>query len=117
MRLISLALIATVAACTTTQGSYTPLASGYAARPADHPIEVFRTGQPDRPFIAVAELDVHKEATHFITFGFEDALPELEAQARQAGGDAIIDIDESRSRYLETSIYHISAKAIRYTDE
>lgn len=116
MRPLSIALIATVAACASTQSSYTPLSAGYEARPANHPIEIFRNDAPDRAYIIVAELDVHKEATHFITYGFDDAVPELKLQARAAGADAIIDVVELRSRYLETSIYHISAKAIRYSD-
>ena len=47
---------------------------------------------------------------------FEDALPELQAQARLAGADAIIEIDERQSQVLETMVYHVTATAIRYTD-
>lgn len=116
MRIMMLALVCSLSACTTAQSSYTPLASGYAARPDSFPVEVFRSGLPDRKFIEVAELDVHLEATHFIVYSFNDAEDTLKDQARQAGGDAVINIDETKSRLLETSIYHVTATAIRYTD-
>lgn len=106
-----------LAGCTTAQASFTPIAKGQplAPRAADYPIEVFEGEQaPVRPYDEVATLDVHLEATHFITFSFADALPRLKEQARAAGADAIMAIRETRSRLLETSIYHLTAKAIRY---
>jgi uncharacterized protein YbjQ (UPF0145 family) len=49
-----------------------------------------------------------------MTSRFEDALPELEKQARQAGADAVIEIEERRSQVLETMVYHVTATGARY---
>jgi uncharacterized protein YbjQ (UPF0145 family) len=108
-----LAASLTLWACTSQQ-SFTPIITA-EARPVDHPIDVFQgDAVPSRPYTEVAMLDVHLEATHFITYSFDDALPKLEEQTRAAGGDAIIAIKETRGRHLETSMYHITAKAVRY---
>jgi uncharacterized protein YbjQ (UPF0145 family) len=72
---------------------------------------------PVQTYIEVAVLDVHKEATSFATIGFENAIEALKQQARRAGGDAIIQIVETHSRYLETTMYHVRAKAVRYTNK
>ena len=111
------AAVLLLAGCTTSQQSFTPLQSGLQARPKDYPIEVIPGDQtPSRAYDEVATLDVHLEATSFMSFGLEDALPKLMAQARAAGADAIMTIRETRSRYLETSMYHVNAKAIRFRD-
>lgn len=62
----------------------------------------------------IARLDVHLEKTGFVTSKFEDALPELKKQARQAGADAVIEIQETRSQILETMVYHVTATGVRY---
>jgi hypothetical protein len=115
VRLVMLLAGACLAGCMTTQTSFTPVVKGVAAKPKDYPIEIFMgDDKPSRPFEEVATLDVHLEATHFIQRGFKDAEPGLKQQARAAGADAIIAVKEIHSRYLETSIYHVTAKAIRY---
>jgi uncharacterized protein YbjQ (UPF0145 family) len=43
-------------------------------------------------------------------------MPELKKQARLSGADAVIDIQEKHSKVLETSVYHVTATGIRYTD-
>lgn len=84
------------------------------ARPAACAVEVWRTGQPSRPFIKVARLDVHREATYFLQPSFDDLLPDLKRQACLAGADAVIDIVETKGGYLETSSLHLTATAIVY---
>ena len=106
-----------LASCATTQSDFVTIGQSYAAKPIDHTIDVFEADEkPSRPFEVVAEVFTTKEATHFITYSLEDALVELKAQAREAGADAIMAIEEERSRHLETSKYLASGKAIRYTD-
>lgn len=103
-----------LAGCSTTQGRYAWLGEPVPARASTAPVEVFRTGAPSRAFRRVARLDAHFEKTGFRTTSLEEALPELQRQARLAGADAIIEIDERRSAVLETKVYHVSAIAIRY---
>ena len=106
--------IAIVAGCSSVQSRFEPFGERFPAQPDNHEIAVFRFAPPDRAFARVARLDVHLEKTHFIGSSFDDALPELFRQARLAGADAIIEIEERSSRHLETRIYHVSATAIRY---
>lgn len=112
-----LAIGVMLAGCTSTQASFTPAAKGqsFAPRARDYPIEILEGDQaPTRPYDEVGELNVHLESTGFVGFTFADALPQLQAKARAAGADAIMAISEKRTRYLETSMYNLSAKAIRY---
>jgi hypothetical protein len=109
-----LSIVALMCGCATVQSRFAPLGKAYEPRPEAHPILVFRDNRPDRPFLRVARLDVHLEKTHLIGSSFADALPELQRQARLAGADAIIDIDERTSQYLETRTYHVAAIAIRF---
>jgi hypothetical protein len=117
MRILAIALLTLLSACASSQSGFTPTSQAAPPRPMDHEIEVFKGEDlPDRKYHVVATLDVHHEATHFIKREFDDAVEELKQQARGAGGDAIIQIVEANSSYLETSIYHVTAKAIRYED-
>jgi hypothetical protein len=59
-------------------------------------------------------LDVHLEKTHFISSDFESALPELRKQACLSGADAIIEIQEQSTGYLEMRSYHVTATGIKY---
>lgn len=102
--------------CATTQSRYSMLADSYPPNPEGHDIQIFRDGVPQRPFVRISRLDVHLEKTHFIGSSLDDALPELRKQARLSGGDAIIEIRESRSMVRETRIYHVTATGIRYID-
>jgi hypothetical protein len=107
-------LLGLAAGCATTQSRHEFLAERYPPRAADATVEVFRSGLPQMPFKRIARLDVHLEKTGFMTSRFEDALPELKKQARQAGADAVIEIEERRSQVLETMVYHVTATRARY---
>jgi hypothetical protein len=107
---------ALLGACSGSQSRYTRLGPHYPAKALDAPIEVFETGEPSRPFIRVARLDAHFERTSWIGSDLADALPELKKQARLAGADAIIEINERNSRVAETRIYHVTATGIRFVD-
>jgi hypothetical protein len=108
-------LLGLAGGCATTQSRYEFLAERYPPRAADAAVAVFHVGLPQAPFKRIARLDVHLEKTGFMTSRFEDALPELKNQARQAGADAIIEIEERRSQVLETMVYHVTATGVRYT--
>lgn len=88
----------------------------FLAKPADHEIEVFSDSLPTRLFERVARLNFHSEKTFFVGTGFEAALRALKLQAREVGGDALIEVKESRSMLNETRIYNVSATAIVYHD-
>ncbi len=114
---VALACVAlTSCATTTTQGRWVFLDQSCPAQPKDAPVDVFRKGHPERPFIKVSRLDVHLESTHFVVPSFESALPELERQARESGANAVIDLDERWWKVGETRAYHITATGIRYID-
>jgi hypothetical protein len=108
------ALLCLLSGCATTQSRISFLGEHYPPRATDAAVEVFRDGVPDKPFNSIARLDVHLERTGFVTSRFEDALPELKKQARQAGADAVIEIQEMRSQILETMVYHVTATGVRY---
>ena len=115
MRQYSWLALVVAAGCASAQASFTPLVRDIAPRPADHPIEIFRGSlAPVRAFDDIAVVDVHLESTGLRTYSFEEATPKLEAQARLAGADALYAIKETRSRHLETTIYHVQARAARY---
>lgn len=100
--------------CASTQSRFVPLGQVYPARAEDCEIEVFKTGAPSKEFIRVSRIDVHLEKTHFIRSGLDDALPELKKQACLSGAEAVIEIEERTTSYLETRIYHVTATGIRY---
>lgn len=100
--------------CATTQSHISFLAEHYPPHAADAAVEVFREGVPNRAFTRIARLDVHLEKTGFVKSYFEEALPALKKQARQAGADAVIEVQETRSQILETMVYHVTATGVRY---
>ncbi len=71
---------------------------------------------PTQPFERIARLDAHYEKTHFVSTSLDTAIEELKKQARAAGADAIIEVDERRSRLNETMILHVTATAIHFTE-
>lgn len=105
-----------LAGCAQIQGRSQPLdgAIATAAKPADCSIDVYDASPPTRPFVKVARLDAHMEITHFLPISKDHLMPELKRQACLSGADAIIDIEEKRSRYLETNMYHLTATGIVY---
>lgn len=102
--------------CATTQSRYVLLGHTYPSRPDNCEIAVLRTGYPAREFVRVSRVDVHLEKTHFIGSGFEDAWPMLRQQACLSGADAIIDIRENASVYMETRMYHVTATGIKFKE-
>jgi len=109
-------LVLLAVSCSTTQSHRTLLGKTYPPKPAEAEIEVFQTGQPTRPFERIARLVVHVEKSFFVSSSLENALPELKKQARLAGADAVIEIEENWSTVVETKIYNVTATGIRYTD-
>lgn len=111
-----LLLIAALAlsACATSQGSFSLYGSSYAAKPLDSPIDILDTIPPIESYSRIARLDAHFEKTGWASTSKETGLAEIKKQARLAGADAVIKLEESRSRVNETLIYHISAVAIKY---
>jgi hypothetical protein len=104
-----------VVACATTQGSFRPLGKTYPPKPANFEVPVLQS-TPTQPFERIARLDAHFEKTHFVSTSVDTAIAELKKQARAAGADAIIEIDERRSRLNETMILHVTATAIHFTE-
>jgi hypothetical protein len=100
----------------TSQSRFSHLSKFYEPKPAGFEVVLFGQESPQRPFERISRIDVHKEKTHFMSSPLAEVLPELKEQARLSGADAIIEIDEKRSRLAETSIYHVTATGIRYTD-
>ena len=106
-----------LAGCATEVGQFTVLKSGYAPKPANHPIDVYTNSLPNRAYERVAILDVHCESQGFMTPNLEhDGLPVLMKQARQAGCDGIIEIEARKPANwtLETRSIHFSAVGIAY---
>jgi hypothetical protein len=112
---IAAALVA-MTGCASTIGHYSFLDQSYPERPGNAPIDLFDKGEPSRPYVRVARIDAHIEKTGFATSSLADVLPELERQARRAGCDAIVEINERRSEILETRVYHVTAIGVRYLD-
>jgi hypothetical protein len=102
--------------CATTQSRYRMLGQPYPSRTEECQIEVFRTGGPSRAYVQISRIDVHLEKTHFISSSLESTLPELKRQACLSGADAIMDIQEQSSSYLETRMYHVTAIGIKYQE-
>jgi hypothetical protein len=103
--------------CSTVQPTAFPIGNRlHPAKASTAPVQLFRDALPDRKYEPVAKLNVHLEKTHFIPSTFAEALPKLEDLARRHGADAIIQIEEKKSRLNETFIYNVTATAIVFTD-
>jgi hypothetical protein len=113
---VAIALL--VAGCATEVGQHTFLKQAYPARPADSPVDVYTNGLPTRPFERVAILDVQCESQGYMTPSLQqDGLPVLIKQARAAGCDAVIEIEEVKSPEnwtLETKVKHFTGIGIIY---
>lgn len=104
-----------LSACATSQVGFTPKGTAFAAHPDDHDVAIFLDAEkPEVAFSEIGRLDVHLEATSFVTYSLDEALERMKVKAREVGADGVIDVVEKRSRVLETSVYHVSATAIRY---
>lgn len=104
--------------CATEVGNYTPIGQRYPAKPNKHPIDVYTNGLPTREFERVAFLDAHCESQGFMTPNLQqDALPMLIKQARLAGCDGIIEIEERKASdnwTFETKVKRFSGVGIVY---
>jgi hypothetical protein len=104
-----------LSACVTSQSRFVRLEAPQPPLPAEAPVSVFEAGVPDRPFVRVARLDVHLERS-FASFTVADAMPELLRQARLAGADGIIELQERRDAVAEAKVLHVTATGIRFLD-
>jgi len=109
-------IVLCVVACATTQSKFRLLGSSYPAKPPTFAVEVFESGLPTRPFERIARLDAHFEKTGFMATARQTGLEELKKQARAAGADGIIEIQELHSQVGETRILHMSGIGVRYTE-
>jgi hypothetical protein len=114
--LLALALLCSACKSMSRQGHYMVLDRTYPSRSPDCSIELFMQNTPSRPFSKVSRVDVHLEETFFGSPSFEDALSELKKQACLSGADAIIEVQQRRSRVVEAEVYHVTATGIKYTD-
>ena len=118
LRLIFLAGLGwTLAGCMSVQPIAFPIGERREPKPPNAVVSIYRDTAPDRAFEPVARLNVHIEKTFLIPTAFNEAKPKLEELARQHGADALINIQEKKSRLNETFIYNVSATAIAFTDE
>lgn len=109
---------AIVSGCASTTSDFVPLGGEtFAAKPADHPVDVFEDGvKPDQPFKEIAEVFTSMEATHLVKRSKKEGIETLKIMTREAGGDGIINITEKNARHLETQQVIISGTAIRYSN-
>jgi hypothetical protein len=110
-------LACALSGCMATTGNARPLgATVYPPRPKDCAVTVFKDTPPSRPYVAIAQLDVHMEKTFFLPSDYDSAVGDLKRQACHAGADAIVNIKEEHSSYLETKMYNLSGTGIRFSD-
>jgi hypothetical protein len=102
--------------CATTTGNYRPVGGHYPPRAANCDIQIIKDPSSARAHVAISRLNVHLEKTFFVPSDFSSARSELKRQACLSGADAVIDIEEKTSSYLETRIYNVSATGIRFLD-
>jgi hypothetical protein len=112
------ALVLSIAGCATEVGQHTFLKQSYAPKPPSFQVEIFTNGLPVKPFERVAILDAHCESQGFMTPNLEhDAIPVLIKEARAAGCDAVIEIQEaatSENWTLETKVKHFTGVGVVY---
>jgi hypothetical protein len=113
---VLLAALLGLSGCMTVQPTAFPIGPPRMPKQADTVVELFQDSAPTRKFEPVARLNVHIEKTFFVPTAFAEALPKLEALAREHGADALMTIEEKKSRLNETFIYNVSATAIAFTD-
>jgi hypothetical protein len=103
--------------CATTQSTAFPIGDRiHPPKPAAAVVQIFKDSNPTRKYEPVARLNVHLEKTFFIQSAFEEARPQLEDLARRAGADAVIQVEEKKTRLNETFIYNVSATAVVFTE-
>lgn len=107
-----------LAGCATEVGLHTFIKQTHPPKPDTASVEVFTNGVPTRAFEQVAILDAHCESQGFMTPNLKsDGLPMLLKQARLAGCDAIIEVEEAPvpdNWTFETKVKHYTAVGIVY---
>lgn len=106
-----------ICGCTASTGNYRPLNGGAAARAPSCDVAIFKNSAPGRPYTAVSRLNVHLEKTFFVPSDFTSAAGELRRQACLSGAEAVVDVQEQTSGYLETRIYNLSGTGVRFVAE
>jgi hypothetical protein len=98
-------------------GAHTFLHEPRQAKPPGSRVDIYTNGLPSRAFERVAILDGHYEQQAFTTPSLKHIIPVLEDQARAAGCDAIIEIQEAKpppNWTLETRVKHYTGVGIVY---
>ena len=114
--LLAAFIVALTSGCMSVQPVAFPIGKRRPPRAEQSPVQLFKDALPSRPYEEVARLNVHIEKTFFVPSAFSEALPQLEKLARQNGGDAIISVQEKKSRLNETFIYNVSAIAVAFVE-
>lgn len=103
--------------CATELGHHTFLKESYPAKPQNSPVDIFTNGLPNRAFDRTAILDVHCESQGWVQPTIQTAIPIFIKEARAAGCDAVIEIQEAKTPEnwtLETRVKHYTATGITY---
>lgn len=104
-----------MASCASTVSGFVPDAERFSARDAQCTIEIVKKGnEPSRAVNRIGLISVRIEKTHFASPGWADALPDIQRQACLAGADAVVDVEEDRSSYIETRAYLVQGIAARF---
>ncbi len=106
-----------LAGCASEVSNHTFLHEARTARQGDAPVGIFTNGLPTRLFERVAILDVHCEAQFFVDRTIQNAIPLFVKEARAAGCDAVIEIQETKAPEnwtLETKVKHYTGVGITY---
>jgi len=98
-------------------GAHTFLREPRSPKAPGSTVEVFTNGLPTREFVRVAILDAQCEQQFFATPTLQQAIPILQNQARAAGCDAVIEIQEAKTPdnwSLETKVKHYTGVGVAY---
>lgn len=108
---------ALIVGCATEVSNHVFIKQEYSAKPENYAIEIFTNGLPTRQFERVAILDVHCEAQFFANRTIQVAIPLFVREARAAGCDAVIEIQEAKTPKnwtLETKVKHYTGVGVVY---
>jgi hypothetical protein len=105
------------AGCASEVSDHAFLHEARAPKPESSPADIFPNGLPRRQFERVAIVDVHCEAQFFAEPTIQNAIPLLKKEARAAGCDAVIEIQEAKTPEnwtLETKVKHYTGVGVAY---
>ena len=108
---------ALIAGCATEVANHVFIKQSYPAKPANYAVEIFTNGLPARQFERAAILDVQCEGQGFIDPTIQKAIPMFIKEARAAGCDAVIEIQEEKTPAnwtLETRVKHYTGTGVVY---